>query len=97
MTWMVAFPRRMFSDSGTALPNYLDSRRRILRCCRDVRCAAAAPEQRADPRNQLTTTERVNEIVIRACIESKNSVSFAIARRKHDQRNVIAARPQTLT
>ena len=50
---------------------------------------AAAPQQRAQPRQQLRKFERLDEVVVGAGVESFHAIGQRIARRQHQDRRVI--------
>ena len=52
--------------------------------------AAAAPQQRANPRQQLVQIERFGQIIVSAGVEAEHPFLDAVARGHHQHRNIVA-------
>ena len=57
-----------------------------------VRRVGRAAEQRAQPRQQLAECERLDEVVVRAGVESGDAVRHRLARGEHEDRRGVAGR-----
>ena len=55
---------------------------------------AGAPEQRAEPGEQLVERERLGEVVVGAGIQARDAVGDLVAGRQHEDRGAALARPQ---
>ncbi len=56
--------------------------------------AGVAARDRADARVQLVEVERLDEIVVGAGVEAGDAIAARVARRQHDHRGPVLARPQ---
>src|SRR5690606_32382157 len=64
------------------------------RAVRRIGGAAAAAQDRADPRHQLGQGERLGDVVVGAEPERGDLVVLPLARRQHDDRGAVAAGAQ---
>ncbi len=57
------------------------------------RVAGGAAQERPEPRQQLLHVKRLGDVIVRAGVEGVDLVAPAIARRQHQDRHGLAARP----